>query len=296
MNSVIPSRSRSARMCSSNSTRNVGLTPAIARRATGSAAPPSAPDEIEQLAFDRRRAFRQARPHVPRAARARGAPLHASSPPARAGEHWVEAIHRAVRRRAAEPRASRFRAPSSALGRAASGTCAQVLLGDAGAAYGGRFACRRGARDRTAARRKPEMQLKSVDLPAPLGPMSPVIEPASTSRLAPSTARTPSNARTTSRTCRLALTRAHLFALAQDPLRPQQYEPDDHGRGSRSVARRRGPRRSGTRAARSRGSVCRRRGTRRRRLRPVPPHATEPAEDHDHPREERQKAAGSRPG
>ena len=44
------------------------------------------------------------------------------------------------------------------------------------------------------------MQLKSVDLPAPFGPIKPVIEPASTSRLAPSTARTPPNARTTSST------------------------------------------------------------------------------------------------
>ena len=37
-------------------------------------------------------------------------------------------------------------------------------------------------RGRTAAAGSPEMQLKSVDLPAPFGPIRPVIEPASTSR------------------------------------------------------------------------------------------------------------------
>ena len=35
------------------------------------------------------------------------------------------------------------------------------------------------------------MQLKSVDLPAPFGPIRPVIEPGSTASVAPSTARTP---------------------------------------------------------------------------------------------------------
>ena len=45
-----------------------------------------------------------------------------------------------------------------------------------------------GARRPDCARRKPEMQLKSVDLPAPFGPISPVIEPSSTSNVAPSTA------------------------------------------------------------------------------------------------------------
>ncbi len=42
--------------------------------------------------------------------------------------------------------------------------------------------------------------LKSVDLPAPFGPISEVIEPRSTAKLASSTARTPPNERLTSRT------------------------------------------------------------------------------------------------
>ena len=42
--------------------------------------------------------------------------------------------------------------------------------------------------------------LKSVDLPAPFGPISEVIEPRSTAKLAPSTARTPPNEWLSSRT------------------------------------------------------------------------------------------------
>src|SRR5258707_15885046 len=38
---------------------------------------------------------------------------------------------------------------------------------------------------------RPEMQLKTVVLPAPLGPIRPVIVPASTEKVAPSRARTP---------------------------------------------------------------------------------------------------------
>ena len=57
-------------------------------------------------------------------------------------------------------------------------------------------------------RRKPEMQWKSVDFPAPLGPMSAVIEPASTTRDARSTARTPANALLTPLASSSALIRA----------------------------------------------------------------------------------------
>ena len=58
------------------------------------------------------------------------------------------------------------------------------------------------------AERKPEITLNNVDLPAPFGPIRAVIDPASTSSDASSTARRPPKARTTSRTSRIAVTRA----------------------------------------------------------------------------------------
>ena len=67
------------------------------------------------------------------------------------------------------------------------------------------------------------MQLKSVDLPAPFGPIRPVIEPGSTSSVAPSTARTPpKRAHDLVDLERARSLEHHLVALAEDPLRPQE--------------------------------------------------------------------------
>ena len=182
--------------------------------------------EVEQLALSaRERAGERARTTAARRARAARA-LRARS------RSCVR--ERAGATRPAEPlagwpapRASRSRAPSSASAPAASGTCARGRPARSGAPVAGRSACRRTRRDRTRAGRNPEIA-KSVDLPAPFGPIRPVIEPRSTSNVAPSTARTPPNARTTFSTSSSALTRAPSPAPAENPLRPQHDEPDDH--------------------------------------------------------------------
>src|SRR3712207_841705 len=86
-------------------------------------------------------------------------------------------------------------------------------------------------------RANPETRLKSVVLPAPLGPISAVIEPRRTSSVAPSTALTPPKRLTTSSTSRMrspagaaaaSVTEHHLLALAEDALRPERHEEDEH--------------------------------------------------------------------
>ena len=119
----------------------------------------------------------------------------APAPPAR-GARPARASRRAARPDAAARRARRSRARSSASAPAASGRCGRARPARSGAPGGGRSACRRAATRPACGRRKPEMQLKSVDLPAPFGPIRPVIEPGSTSSVAPSTARTPPKLRT----------------------------------------------------------------------------------------------------
>src|ERR671930_1920374 len=101
------------------------------------------------------------------------------------------------------------------------------------------------------------MRWKSVVLPAPLGPISPVTEPRLTSSVAPWTARIPPKCLCTSATTRMrslpspsaasrrsgvvassvrapvaSLTEHHLLAPAEDPLRAERHqqdqrEPDD---------------------------------------------------------------------
>src|SRR5215218_5778086 len=71
---------------------------------------------------------------------------------------------------------------------------------------------------------------KSVDLPAPFGPISAVIVPRSTPKLAPSTARTPPKRFSTPSTSRMAsLTEEHLLLLAEDPLRAERHQQDEDG-------------------------------------------------------------------
>src|SRR5579884_4542985 len=84
-------------------------------------------------------------------------------------------------------------------------------------------------------RKKPVTRLKRVVLPAPFGPMSAVMDPCSTARLARSTARTPPNARRRSRTSRIGAgpgapgrlaTEHHLLALAPQPLGAPYHDGD----------------------------------------------------------------------
>src|SRR5918996_5611504 len=80
------------------------------------------------------------------------------------------------------------------------------------------------------ARMKPVMTLNSVVLPAPLGPISAVIEARRTSSVAPSTAWMPPKAletRSTSRIRPSSVTEHHLAALAEDALRPEGHEQDE---------------------------------------------------------------------
>ena len=74
------------------------------------------------------------------------------------------------------------------------------------------------------------MQLKSVDLPAPFGPISAGDRAGLDVEVAPSTARTPPNAlhdvphlEQSPRSLE-----HHLLALAEDALRPRKHEADDH--------------------------------------------------------------------
>ena len=82
--------------------------------------------------------------------------------------------------------------------------------------------------DRAALRgRKPEMRLNIVVLPAPLGPMSPVIEPDATSNEASLTATTPPNRLLTPpSTGSLRRHRSNNPAVAQEPLGTDRHEED----------------------------------------------------------------------
>src|SRR5665213_2329950 len=88
---------------------------------------------------------------------------------------------------------------------------------------------------------KPVATLKRVVLPAPLGPISAVMDPLLTSNVAPSTAIRPPKPLTRSRTakmgssgagsCLAALSSAtehHLLALAENPLWPERHDQDKH--------------------------------------------------------------------
>src|SRR5688572_14081515 len=86
------------------------------------------------------------------------------------------------------------------------------------------------------------MTLKNVVLPAPLGPISAVIEPSATSSVAPSTAKRPPKCLTTSSVSRIgapldapvaraegavaSFTEHHLLALAEHSLRPERHQQD----------------------------------------------------------------------
>src|SRR5215208_936850 len=79
------------------------------------------------------------------------------------------------------------------------------------------------------ARSNPETTSKSVDLPAPFGPIKAVIDPRSTARLAPSIARTPPYRFSTPSTSRMAsLTEQHLLLRAENSLRPKGHQQDEH--------------------------------------------------------------------
>src|SRR5215211_3687056 len=88
------------------------------------------------------------------------------------------------------------------------------------------------------------MRLKNVVLPAPLGPISAVIEPSPTCIVAPSTARMPPKRLTTPSAWKIALrppegtgvvavavagasfTEDHLLLLAEHALRPERHQQD----------------------------------------------------------------------
>src|SRR3954453_2914065 len=73
------------------------------------------------------------------------------------------------------------------------------------------------------------MTSKSVDLPAPFGPISAVIDPRSTDRLAPSIARTPPYRFSIPSPSRIgSLTEQHLLLRPEDPLRPKRHQQDEH--------------------------------------------------------------------
>src|SRR5207247_1625533 len=92
------------------------------------------------------------------------------------------------------------------------------------------------------------MTLNRVVLPAPFGPISAVIDPSLTSRVAPSTARMPPNRLTTCSASRIgrplpkpaSITKHHLLPLAKDSLRAECHEEnqddadDDEPKGSLS--------------------------------------------------------------
>src|SRR5918996_4883777 len=88
------------------------------------------------------------------------------------------------------------------------------------------------------------MTLKSVVLPAPLGPIRAVIEPAPTPKVAPSTARMPPKRLTTPSTSSSAplcdsVAKHHLLALAEQPLRPERHQQDQHRSDDREAQGRR---------------------------------------------------------
>src|SRR5881396_278829 len=80
-------------------------------------------------------------------------------------------------------------------------------------------------------RRWPVMRLKSVVLPAPLGPMMAAISPRATARLTPPTASNPPNALRTSRTSSTAATPEAPgggVQRADDPAREHEQQHDEH--------------------------------------------------------------------
>ena len=247
-------------------------------------------DEVEQLALPAgERAGERARvavePHeLEQLAR------RAPAPRAPGGAHAARASRRAARRGGAARRASRSRARSSASARAASGTCGRARPARSGAARGRSIRLPSSSTRPDCGRRKPEMQLKSVDLPAPFGPIRPVIEPGSTSRrravdgahaverahdvvhlearahsstISSRLPRIPCGRQSTSPMITRPITISRTYARSAPP----RYESG--GKSRKRVPAKRNPKTSGADGHR--------------------PDAAEPAEDHDHPREERQQ-------
>ena len=197
----MPRSARSSSTCESNSSRRAGATPA-----TGSSR------RIRRGAAIRIRArsssFRWPPESVPD--RASACP---SSRTSRSSSCAVS-VTSSSRRRAAVRRATTPQRCSPGCSGAASRTLSSTVIRVSARAVwnvrpspartircGGRRSMRWPSSSirPASARTKPEMQLKSVDFPAPFGPISAVIEPASTTREASSTARTPAKALLTPR-------------------------------------------------------------------------------------------------
>ena len=140
------------------------------------------------------RAGQRAEPHeVDQLARPLPQRALARPPPRRAAASWPRSARRADPGR----RASRSPAPSSPRMGAGSGTCAPRRR----AGRGGAAARRAGGPPRAirpaVGRSAPAIRLNTVVLPAPLGPMSPVIVPGRTRKETSSTARWPPKRRVT---------------------------------------------------------------------------------------------------
>src|SRR5579859_6484983 len=76
---------------------------------------------------------------------------------------------------------------------------------------------------------KPVARLNSVVLPAPFGPISAVIDPRSTSKVAPSTALRPPKLLTRSRTAKIgSATEHHLLALTENALGSQNHHENQY--------------------------------------------------------------------
>ena len=223
--SVTPSRSRRSRMCSSSSTRK--------RRADAGHRLVEQQDprlghqrahEVEQLALPageragervrvavepHEREQLAARARASRSRRARRAAARPAEPLARMPRRREHDVleHGHARQRARRLERADEPGPRDPVRRAR-----------------GRSACRRGARGRTRGRRKPETQLKSVDLPAPFGPISAGDRAGArrrASRRRPRARRR--SARTTLDAPRAARSlEHHLVPPAEDPLRPER--------------------------------------------------------------------------
>ena len=162
----------------------------------------------------RARSRRRARPR--RAAR-RAAPER--SAPASAGAHVVE------------------RASARGTG-GCSGTCARRRGARSRAARARRSAGRAGGPARSSARRRRVITLKTVVLPAPLGPISATSSPGSTPRSRPDSAVSPpkrtlsasSSRRSTARSRPARQPRQIELAVAEQTLRPQQHARDQQQR------------------------------------------------------------------
>src|SRR5918996_6614244 len=88
------------------------------------------------------------------------------------------------------------------------------------------------------------MTLKSVVLPAPLGPIRAVIEPPPTSKVAPSTARMPPKRLTTPSTSsrgplRESVAKHHLLSLAEHSLGAERHQQDQRRPDDEESQRRR---------------------------------------------------------